>query len=74
MERKISEIEIKLFKLLEQIDDQVEFIDSVNDDCFDDIGRQEMIDFIKNNPNETKGIIIVQAILIGQKREKNVKL
>ena len=70
MEREISDTEIELFQILEKISMQVEFIDGVNDDCYDDIGRQELIDFIKTNPDATTGIIILQGMTIGQKREK----
>ena len=72
MEREISDTEIELFQILEKIYKQVEFIDGVNDDCYDDIGRQELIDFIKTNPDATTGIIILQGMTIGQKRKKAV--
>ncbi len=71
MERKISELEIKLFEMLEQIDAQEEFVSGVTEDCCDDEGRLEMLEFLKRNPTATKGIIITKALLIKQKKDNH---
>lgn len=69
MEKEISELEIKLFETLEKIDMQEEFVSGVTEDCCDDEGRLEMLEFLKKNPTATKGIIIAKALMIKQKKE-----
>ena len=71
--RELTKIENELMDRLIEIWDKKEFVCCVVQDCYDDVGRQQMIDYLDESGCRNTDHIIMVGMEIGDKREQETK-
>lgn len=67
--RNLTKTELELLNRLKSILDDKDFVCGTTQDCYDDIGRQELLDYLNQTGETNKYRISFKAMQIGFKRK-----